>query len=193
MTSVKQITANRHNAKKSTGPRSPHGKLRARQSAFKHGLTAETVIALLEKAEEYEALECGLAAEYEPNSTLERVLVARLASLLWRLRRAAAIETGLFEAQAHSIFARKSVHKNFTMESHKFEDLPHPSPNLVPEEASDRHIGKPGKEPRSESNALRPGISECFFRLLTEQGDLLERLGRYEAIFGAKQRTLVTC
>jgi hypothetical protein len=33
-------------------------------------------------------------------TAVERELVLRLASLLWRLRRAAAIETGLFEVQA---------------------------------------------------------------------------------------------
>jgi hypothetical protein len=41
-----------------------------------------------------------LAADYDAQSVVERELVLRLSSSLWRLRRAVALETGLFEAQA---------------------------------------------------------------------------------------------
>ena len=44
MTSSKQIQANRANAKKSTGPKTEAGKARSRRNAWKHGLTAETLI-----------------------------------------------------------------------------------------------------------------------------------------------------
>jgi hypothetical protein len=97
MASEKQISANRRNAQKSTGPKTEVGKLRSRQNAYRHGLTAQTVISLVEKAEEYADLESLIIADYEPQTTIERVQVERLASLLWRLRRAVASETGLFE------------------------------------------------------------------------------------------------
>jgi hypothetical protein len=42
----------------------------------------------------------AVAADYDAQSAVERELVLRLASLLWRLRRASAIETGLFRIQA---------------------------------------------------------------------------------------------
>ena len=41
-----------------------------------------------------------LLADYDAQSAVERELVLRLASLLWRLRRATTMETGLFEIQA---------------------------------------------------------------------------------------------
>jgi len=41
----------------------------------------------------------SLTGSVDPRSVLELALVHRLASLLWRLRRASAIETGLFELQ----------------------------------------------------------------------------------------------
>lgn len=62
-------------------------------------LTAQTVIRLVKSDEAYTDLETLIIADYEPQTTIERVLVERLASLLWRLRRAVTIETGLFQAQ----------------------------------------------------------------------------------------------
>jgi hypothetical protein len=96
MTSFKQIAANRLNARKSTWPRTALGKQRSRCNALSHGLTAETVITALERTADYRALEASLVAEHNPRTATERDLVLRLASVLWRLRRATSIETGLF-------------------------------------------------------------------------------------------------
>ena len=101
----KQIEANRRNALKSTGPTSAEGKQRSRCNAVRHGLTAETVIGALEDAEDYKAFEAAIIADYDAQSAVERELVLRLASLLWRLRRATTMETGLFEIQADHLRA----------------------------------------------------------------------------------------
>jgi hypothetical protein len=77
------------NARLSTGPVTEEGKRRSRQNALRHGLTAETVI---DAAEDYVAFEIAVTADYDAQSAVERELV-RLASLLWRLRRATAIES----------------------------------------------------------------------------------------------------
>src|SRR5438128_1729779 len=100
MTSFRQFAANRHNALKSTGPATAEGKERSRCNAVRHGLTAETVIGALEDAEDYKAFEAAVTADYDAQTAVERELVLRLASLLWRLRRATTMETGLFEIQA---------------------------------------------------------------------------------------------
>ena len=67
---------------------------------FAMDLTAETVIGALEDAEDYKAFEAAIIADYDAQSAVQRELVLRLASLLWRLRRATAIETGLFAIEA---------------------------------------------------------------------------------------------
>src|ERR1700722_17800445 len=103
MTSFRQIEANRRNARLSTGPVTEEGKRRSRQNAVRHGITAETVIAALEDAEDYTAFEMAVTADYDAQSAVERELVLRLASLLWRLRRATAIESGLFKIQARHL------------------------------------------------------------------------------------------
>ena len=103
MTSFRKIEANRRNAQLSTGPVTEEGKRRSRQNAVRHGLTAETVIDPLEDAEDYAAFEMAVTTDYDAQSAVERELVLRLASLLWRLRRATAIESGLFKIQARQL------------------------------------------------------------------------------------------
>src|SRR5450755_2452807 len=99
MSSLKQIEANHRNALKSTGPTTLEGKERSRRNALRHGLTAETVIAAIEDAEDYQAFEATVTSDYDAESAVERELVLRLASVLWRLRRATGIETALFESE----------------------------------------------------------------------------------------------
>jgi hypothetical protein len=103
VTSYRQFEANRRNALKSTGPRTEAGKRASRRNAVRHGLTAETVICALEDAEDYQAFEASIIADYDAQSAIERELVLRLAGLLWRLRRATTMETGLFEIQAEPL------------------------------------------------------------------------------------------
>src|SRR5262249_42945464 len=75
MTSLRKIEANRRNALKSTGPVTPEGKERSRCNAVRHGLTAETVIAVLESSADYQALEAGVIFDYDAETAVERELV----------------------------------------------------------------------------------------------------------------------
>ncbi len=112
MSSFRQIQANRRNAQLSTGPVTEEGKRRSRQNAVRHGLTAETVVSALEDADDYAAFEMAVTADFEAQSAVERELVLRLASILWRLRRASAIEAGLFNIQARELPSRRRpVHR----------------------------------------------------------------------------------
>src|SRR5258708_7517183 len=100
MTSFRQIQANRRNAIRSTGPNTEEGKKRSCRNAIRHGLCAETVIEIAEDIEDYREFEAAVIADYDAQTAVERELVLRLASLLWRLRRATAIETDLLRIQA---------------------------------------------------------------------------------------------
>src|SRR5262245_3349492 len=118
MISIQRLEANGSNALRSTGPRTEEGKRRSRLNAVRHGLTSETVVGSLEDAEDYKAFEAAIISDYEPETAVARELVPRLASLLWRLRRANAIEADLFEIQAEALRQRQltpddSVHKAF--------------------------------------------------------------------------------
>src|SRR5262249_17575091 len=85
----------------------PHSKRRrSRCRAWRDGLADQTVVKTLEDARSYRAFERTLVGSIDPRSVIELALVHRLASLLWRLRRASAIETGLFEIQGELLSAR---------------------------------------------------------------------------------------
>ncbi len=111
MTSFRQVEANRSNALGSTGPKTEDGKRRSRRNAVRHGLTAETIIVALEDIEDYEAFEAAITLDYDARTAVERELVLRLASLLWRLRRATAVETELLQIQAETLKDRHGLQR----------------------------------------------------------------------------------
>src|SRR5262249_57324165 len=89
-----------------SGPLGIDPRGRRRRSAWRDGLADQTVVKTLEHVRSYRAFERALIASVDPRSALELALAHRLASLLWRLRRASAIETGLFEIQGELLSAR---------------------------------------------------------------------------------------
>jgi len=112
MTSWRQIEANRRNAQRSTGPVTEEGKRRSRQNAVRPGLCAETVVESVEDREDYRGFEAAVIADYDARTAVERELVLKLASLLWRLRRATAIETDLLLIQAEILSERRASRRS---------------------------------------------------------------------------------
>src|SRR5271169_5269589 len=160
MTSFRQIDANRRNAGKSTGPITEEGKQRSRCNAVRHGLTAETVIGALEDAEDYQAFEAAIIADYDAQSAVERELVLRLASLLWRLRRATTMETGLFEIQADHLNGFRQARQVLpTSLEVVYATFGRANPISYDRDPAARDITN-AKEtvPRSESNAVGPAV-----------------------------------
>src|SRR5215471_18431775 len=78
---------------------------RSRRRAWRDGLADQTVVKNFEDVRSYRAFERTLIGSIDPRSIIELALVHRLANLLWRLRRACAIETGLFEIQGELLLA----------------------------------------------------------------------------------------
>ena len=188
MTSFRQMEANRRNARKSTGPITEEGKQRSRCNAVRHGLTAETVIGALEDAEDYKAFEATIVADYDAQSGVERELVLRLASLLWRLRRATTMETGLFAIQAEQLEelkrARQALPESREVVYALFERAPSVSYDRDP--ASDG-VANAATIPSSGPKSVEPtldtivDLARCFLRLANLPNFALDRLSRYEA------------
>ena len=177
MSSLRQIEANRRNARLSTGPVTAEGKRRSRQNAFRHGLTAETVIAVLENAEDYAAFEMAVTADYDAQSAVERELVLRLASLLWRLRRATTIESGLFKIQAKHLLQfreRKQAHR----ERQRIINSVYATEEDTQQDDDEPNSGSPSTvEPADPFDDL----TRAFIRLSNLPTYPLDPLSRYEA------------
>jgi hypothetical protein len=196
MTSFQQFEANRRNALRSIGSKTEYGKQRSRANAVRHGLTAETVVGSLEDAEDYKAFEAAIISDYCAETAVARELVLRLASLLWRLRRATAIETNLLEIQAEALRERRlgvppsrtqglndAVYCAFES-THCPGALKHKGNGARSdccEKMADQQQPDPAdRPPRDHDNTTRQ-LTYCFLRLANLDSGAFERLNRYEA------------
>ena len=87
MASQAQTEANRQNAQKSTGPRTPEGKAAVSRNAIKHGLFTNDAIIAGENIEDYNLNKELLIDEFNPVGRMETILVERIVTLTWRLKR----------------------------------------------------------------------------------------------------------
>lgn len=183
MSSFRQVQANRRNAQLSTGPKTEEGKRKSRRNAVRHGLTAETVIDVLEDANDYAAFELAVTSDYDACTAVERELVLRLASLLWRLRRATAIESGLFKLEAKQLL-------QFRRRRQTRQDHRKPIDKICRLAIVSENTQHQGDEPsdvfdNSLSNSHRAdetdNLTYSFIRLSDLPTYPLDRLSRYEA------------
>lgn len=102
----KQLAANRRNALRSTGPRTPKGKAVSRSNALTHGILARAVIPEVlepyESREAFDALFDALHGEFAPATSMEELLVEQIAVAYWRLGR-------LYRAEAGAIVLRQET------------------------------------------------------------------------------------
>lgn len=108
MTTENQIEANRQNAVKSTGPTTIEGKARSSKNAMKHGLLSKDLVVHGERPSEYQTFRQNLMDTFHPEGPIELLLVEKIASYMWRQRRA---------IQAESIFFHKGLSKEWGRQS----------------------------------------------------------------------------
>jgi hypothetical protein len=188
MTSFRQIEANRRNALRSTGPKTEDGKRRSRQNAVRHGLTSETVIAALEDIEDYQAFEAAVIADYDARTAVERELVLRLASLLWRIRRATAIETDLLQIRTADTHSKPPTKRNTaivrlyrvlrTTTRRDAYNFTGPRGDGQRKQVDDQ--SEPIEASSDNPVTHLRDLTCCFLRLANLDNGVFERLGRYE-------------
>jgi hypothetical protein len=95
----KRVAANRKNALKSTGPKTPFGKAVSSRNALKHGVLATApILSGIESPEEWEKHRDGVLKSVAPVGYLEELLTIRLAVLSWRLCRVVRYEAEVSSA-----------------------------------------------------------------------------------------------
>ena len=127
----------------------------------------------------------AVTADYDAQSAVERELVLRLASLLWRLRRATTIEAGLFKIQARQLLQfrqRRQAHQErqeiidsmYRNAIAAEDDMPQDQEE--PTDSPDAGLSST-VEPTDQSDDL----TRAFVRLNNLPTCPLDRLSRYEA------------
>jgi hypothetical protein len=96
MTSEKQIAANRANAAKSTGPKSPETKAVSAMNALRHGLTGQVNLMPDEDREAHDKFCTAIVESLAPEGALEIQFAQAIAEDNWRMNRGRAIETNMF-------------------------------------------------------------------------------------------------
>jgi len=147
MAALKQIDANRRNAKKSTGPKTPEGKATSSRNALKHGLLSrlsrDVVLPNEDPDGQFPVLCEELLLDWDPQSATECLLVEDLVAVTWRLRRCRRIEYGNFE--------------------------------LLGGDATDRVWGNPEPPPRDQLHAIGSFILGSAYGAGAMTFDLLQR------------------
>jgi hypothetical protein len=93
MASAQQFSANRANAKLSTGPADT---ARTRFNSLSHGMTSRQIVIPGEVQAEYDEFEAGLVKQLAPGSGTEKLLADRIVAAAWRLRRFTRMEAAFF-------------------------------------------------------------------------------------------------
>lgn len=101
MTTERKIEANRKNAQRSTGPRSPAGKSKVTLNALRHGLTGRRILLPHEDPDEFDAFATKHRDALAPVGAREEWFVDVIVNDTWRLERVQSIEAALYVRATH--------------------------------------------------------------------------------------------
>jgi hypothetical protein len=189
--SAKKRAANRANALRSTGPRTPAGKERVSRNAVTHGLFTQDILIPGEDGEALKELGTQMRAEWQPVGVREDTLVEIMVACLWRLRRLGPVEAGIF-VSAHCELLRHRAHRDAlsltkmdgdtsTMDelSLRIEQMPAFSRANKRQQARARQARAAAKEMERRAEEDTPTLGQAFIRGV----EALSKLSRYETSF----------
>jgi hypothetical protein len=102
MATAAQTNANRENAKKSTGPRTPQGKAISSRNSLVHGMTSGKFLPPDADPQEFFQLLDQFRNRFQPFDEVEDALVERLVAAEFKMRSVRYMDAGLFHYQAET-------------------------------------------------------------------------------------------
>ena len=178
MTSDKKAEANRQNALKSTGPRTPEGKSAVRLNALRHGLRAEEILLAGENGEALRGLDEHVRAELQPVGELENLLVDRIVAAYWRLRRVGRVETGIFAWERSEERAERAEREAKEYEAGDIEWVGALSTTVTDEKKHEEALSR-ARRIRSEQENETATLGRTFARD-ADRSNAFSKLSRYE-------------
>ena len=174
MATPAQISANRRNAARSTGPHTLKGKAVASRNALRHGLLAKDVVLRDEDQQLFDERRETMRAHLDPVGELEELLVERIVLCAWRLRRSGHIEASLFQ---HEIF-NEDIRRATDLAEEYTES---PFAGLGEREVTDerQHAAALRQVEKAEADRDRETLAIAFTNA-TKGTEPLVKLSRYE-------------
>ena len=164
MASDAQIIANRNNAARSTGPRTPEGKARSARNFRSHG-ACSTWLLPDESRPAFHALRAAYLAQYQPANETESFLVARLTLAAWRLNRLGSLEGRVLARHHESALVDRDWARAITDVLHSV---------LLPDPPDE----EPGP-PRPPAGPIVDPVARAYMRD-SERGNTITKLARYQ-------------
>jgi hypothetical protein len=180
VTSDKQARANRQNALKSTGPKTPEGKAAVRLNALKHGLLTKEILLPGEEEEVMRELSEHLLAELMPVGEMENLLVDRIIASYWRLRRLGRVEAGIFAWERSEELAERAEREARGYESNDVEGLAKILNTTITDEKRYGEALERARRMRSEQENETATLGRTFARD-SDSANAFSKLSRYEA------------
>ncbi len=181
-TSQARIEANRRNAQKSTGPRTPEGKAKSSRNRLVHGLRANKHLILDDDPADFLLLLQDFIDRFQPVGEVEEKLVLRIAACQWRLDSVFTMEAALYRERLQTIAEQDAYRQRVYAEDRQDaadRGKPAPPPPHVPDPADlrARAFSLDCNGPRSITSLTRYETSiertldRCIRRLKTLQAD----------------------
>ncbi len=177
MTSDKQADANRRNALKSTGPKTPEGKDAVRLNALKHGLLSQELLLPGESEAALMGLAERLMADRQPEGTLEILLVEDIIVAYWRLRRFRRVETDMFARQLYEAMREQAQSEAKSYERNDLTDVVESITTITDEQKHQEALSR-AQEMQVKLDAETTALGRAFMRDANE-ANAFSKLSRY--------------
>jgi hypothetical protein len=177
MPSAKKTQTNRQNALKSTGPKTPEGKAAIRLNAVRHGLLSREVLLPGEDEGTLRELNERLRDELQPVGEMESLLVDRIVTAYWRLRRLGRVEAGIFAWELYGELAQRAQQEARRQER-TFLDLIGEDKEILDEQKHQEALSQ-AKEMKAKRDAETTTLGRTFIRD-ADKANAFSKLSRYE-------------
>jgi len=182
MTSEKKAEANRRNALKSTGPRTPEGKAAVRLNALRHGLRSEEILLPGEDEQALRELGERLRDELQPAGALENLLVERIIASYWRLSRLGRVEAGIFAWGLYGELAQRARQEARAQEKTEVDQIREnrSSRSVILNQRKHTEALSKVQEMEAKQDAETTTLGRTFIRD-ADEANAFSKLSRYEA------------
>ncbi len=181
MTSDKQIRANRQNALKSTGPKTPEGKDAVRLNALTHGFLSQEVLIPGEDETALRELSERLVAALRPEGELEIRLVGDIIAAYWRLGRLRRVEAGIFAWQLYGELQERAQSEAQSYERDFLRDMIENQDTTITDEQKHKEALSTAQEMKAKQDAETTALGRAFIRD-ADGANAFPKLSRYEAM-----------